>query len=233
MAKRMSVKASAQRIPSGGTKKILSRLRKEFPSAVTALTHQSPFQLLMATILSAQCTDERVNKVTPQLFARYPDARTLADAEQNDVEEIIRSTGFFRMKARSLRGCSRAIVEEHSGEVPNSMKELVRLPGVGRKTANVLLGQYFGIAEGIVVDTHVHRVSGRLGLTNSQTATGAEQDLMRLFARKDWVSLSSMLILHGRKTCKARGPLCSQCVLADECPAFQARSVPADKFVGE
>lgn len=196
-------------------------LRKEFPGAVTALTHGSPFQLLIATILSAQCTDERVNQVTPVLFARYPDPAALAAADSKELQEIIRSTGFFRMKTKSLLGCSRAIAEEHHGVVPRSMEELVRLPGVGRKTANVLLGQYYGLAEGVVVDTHVHRLAQRLGFTKSKTAKGAEQDLMQLFPKRDWIDLSSLLILHGRKTCKARRPLCSHCVLAGECPAFR------------
>ncbi|MDH4070578.1 MAG: endonuclease III [Ignavibacteria bacterium] len=219
---RKTQSAVKPKAPSAG--QVVRLLRKEFPGAFTALEHQSPFQLLIATILSAQCTDERVNRVTPVLFRRYPDPRSLADADREELEEIIRSTGFFRMKARSLLGCSRMIADEHSGIVPRSMEELVRLPGVGRKTANVLLGQYYGITEGIVVDTHVHRLAKRLRFTESESATGAEQDLMKLFPKADWIDLSSLLILHGRKTCKARKPLCSRCVVAKLCPAFQAET---------
>jgi len=198
---------------------ILRRLRREFPEAATTLHHQDPFELLIATILSAQCTDERVNRVTPALFTRYPDPASLAKAEAETVEEIIRSTGFFRMKTKNIIGCSTAIVEHHHGEVPNTMEDLTRLPGVGRKTANVLLGQYYGIAQGVVVDTHVHRLSHRLELSREKSAEGVEKDLMELFPIRDWVVLSSALILHGRKTCKARSPLCHLCVISGLCPS--------------
>ncbi len=198
---------------------ILKRLRREYPSAITALHHGNPFQLLIATILSAQCTDERVNSVTPNLFSRFPGPGDLAEADQAELEEIIRSTGFFRMKARNILGCSRAIMERHEGEVPRSLDELVRLPGVGRKTANVVLGQAFGIAVGIVVDTHVHRLAKRMGFTRSESAEGAERDLMGLFPPKDWIFLGSALILHGRNTCGARKPACSGCIVEDLCPS--------------
>ena len=198
---------------------ILKRLRKEYPRAITALNHSNPFQLLIATILSAQCTDERVNMVTPTLFARFPGPRELGAADQVEVEEIIRSTGFFRMKARSIIGCSKAIHEKHRGEVPQSLEELVLLPGVGRKTANVVLGQAFGIVSGVVVDTHVHRLALRLGFSRSETAEGTEADLMKLFPAKHWIFLGSALILHGRSTCKARNPGCERCAVADLCPS--------------
>jgi endonuclease-3 len=198
---------------------ILGRLRKEFPRAHTALHHESPFQLLIATILSAQCTDERVNMVTPGLFQKYPTPAHLANVVQEELEEDIRSTGFFRMKSKSIIGCSRALIERHGGIVPSTMEELVLLPGVGRKTANVVLGQAFNISVGVVVDTHVHRLSQRLGFSNEKTAEKVEEDLMTVFQKEDWIDVGTVLILHGRKTCNARKPLCSGCAVADLCPS--------------
>ena len=198
---------------------ILNCLRKEFPQPKTALLHENPFQLLIATILSAQCTDERVNMVTPGLFMKYPSPTHFAHADQAELERDIRSTGFFRMKSRNIIGCSKALVERHGGKVPDRIEDLVQLPGVGRKTANVVLGQAFGIASGVVVDTHVHRLSQRLGLTKADTAEKIEEDLMKLFHRTDWIDVGTLLILHGRRTCKARTPLCGECVLNDVCPS--------------
>jgi endonuclease-3 len=200
-------------------KVILRRLKRRYPDARCALDHGNAYELLSATILSAQCTDVRVNLVTPTLFARYPDAAALAGARSEDVEEIIRSTGFFRNKTRSLIGMAQAVVAEHGGEIPRTMDELRVLPGVGRKTANVVLGNAYGINEGITVDTHVARVSGRLGLTNEEDPVKIERDLMPLFPRKDWALLSHLLIFHGRQTCIARRPRCGECPLSDLCPS--------------
>lgn len=198
---------------------LIARLRAAHPDAACALEHQDPFQLLVATILSAQCTDARVNMVTPVLFARYPDAAALARADQADVEDIIRSTGFFRNKARSLIGMAQAVMAEHGGEIPRTMDQLRVLPGVGRKTANVVLGNAFGINEGITVDTHVARLSRLLALTKHDDPVKIEPDLMTLFPRADWALLSHLLIFHGRQVCIARRPRCGECVLADLCPS--------------
>jgi endonuclease-3 len=195
------------------------RLAAAYPDAHCALDHRNAFELLAATILSAQCTDARVNIVTPSLFARYPTARELADARQEDVEEIIRSTGFFRSKAKSLIGMARALVERHGGQVPRSMDELTALPGVGRKTANVILGNAFGLDEGVVVDTHVARLSHRLGLVTGDDPVKIERKLMKLVPRERWTMLSHLLIEHGRRVCDARKPRCGECVLADTCPS--------------
>jgi len=200
---------------------ILARLKQAYPEAHCELTFANAFQLLCATILSAQCTDVRVNMVTPALFARYPDAARLAQARQEDVEEQIRSTGFFRNKAKSLIGMAQGVVADHSGEIPSTMEQLVQLPGVGRKTANVVLGNAFGINEGVVVDTHVARVSGRLGLTTHTDPVQIEQDLMRLTPREEWTLLSHLLIFHGRRVCSARKPRCRECVLAPLCPSAE------------
>jgi endonuclease-3 len=199
--------------------RIYEILESEYPDAHCALVHRNPFQLLAATILSAQCTDERVNMVTPELFARFPDARSLAGGDQGEVEEIIRSTGFFRSKARNLIGMADAVVEKHEGEIPRDMDALVALPGVGRKTANVVLGNAFGINDGVVVDTHVKRLAGRMGLTSQKTPEKIEPDLMRLFDRERWTMLSHLLIFHGRQVCNARKPACNECALAHLCPA--------------
>jgi endonuclease III len=198
---------------------ILTRLRAAYPDARCALDHRGAFELLCATILSAQCTDVRVNLVTPVLFGRYPTPEALARAKQADVEEIIRSTGFFRNKARSLIGMAQALVADHGGEVPRTMEQLRSLPGVGRKTANVILGNAYGINEGITVDTHVTRLSRLLGLTRHADPVKIEQDLMALFPQDQWALLSHLLIFHGRQICVARRPRCHDCVLSDLCPS--------------
>jgi endonuclease-3 len=198
---------------------IFKRLAREYPDATCALDYHNPFELLCATILSAQCTDVRVNMVTPHLFARYPTPQALAAADPADVQEIIKSTGFFRNKTKSLIGMAQALVAEHGGRVPRSMEELRPLPGVGRKTANVVLGNAYGINEGVTVDTHVARVSGRLGLTREDDPARIELDLIRLFPRKDWALLSHLFIFHGRQVCIARRPRCEACVLNDICPS--------------
>jgi len=198
---------------------ILERLKVAYPDAACALDHRNAFELLVATILSAQTTDVRVNLVTPTLFTRYPDAATLARARQADVEKIIQSTGFFRNKARSIIGMAQALVAEHGGQVPSTMAQLVLLPGVGRKTANVVLGNAFGINEGVVVDTHVARLSKLLGLTRHTEPEKIERALMSLFPRDDWALLAHLLIFHGRRVCIARRPKCGECVLADLCPS--------------
>jgi endonuclease III len=198
---------------------ILGRLKREYPDARCALQHGDAYQLLVATILSAQCTDARVNMVTPAFFARYPSPDELARADPGEVEEIIRSTGFFRNKTRSLIGMAQALVADHRGEVPRTMEELRVLPGVGRKTANVVLGNAFGINQGVTVDTHVTRLSRLLGLTRHDDPVKIEQDLMPLFPRGQWALLSHLLIFHGRQVCIARRPRCPECVLADLCPS--------------
>jgi endonuclease-3 len=198
---------------------VLARLKREYPDAHTELDFENAYQLLVATILSAQCTDKRVNMVTPELFRTFPTAQDLARAEATRLEEMIRSTGFFRNKTKSLLGMSIAVVERHNGEIPCTMAELVLLPGVGRKTANVVLGNAFGVSEGVVVDTHVGRLSIRLGFTNETDPVKVEQVLMRLIPREDWVVVSHLLIFHGRRVCLARTPRCAACVLNDICPS--------------
>ncbi len=198
---------------------IYSRLAEHYPDAHCALDFASPFQLLVATILSAQCTDKRVNMVTPALFTRYPTPADLASAKTEELEEIIKSTGFFRNKAKSLIGMATAVDEQHGGRIPDTLDALVELPGVGRKTANVILGNAFETNEGVVVDTHVGRVSHRLALTTETDPVKVEQDLMRLFPRDDWAMLSHLLIEHGRQICDARRPKCDLCFLNDLCPA--------------
>ncbi|MDX1674145.1 MAG: endonuclease III [Longimicrobiales bacterium] len=198
---------------------VIRRLWEEYPDATTSLRHESPYELLVATILSAQCTDERVNMVTPDLFERYPTPEDLADADPEDVQEIIHSTGFYRQKTKSLIGMAQSVVEDHGGEVPDTMKELTKLRGVGRKTANVVLGNAFEKDEGVVVDTHVKRISGRLGLTKETTPEKIEQDLMELVPEDAWTDLPHLFIFHGRAVCKAPTPLCSECVLVDLCPS--------------
>ena len=198
---------------------VLHRLLEHYPDAHCALDFHDAFELLCATILSAQCTDKRVNMVTPSLFARYPDAGALAAARQEDVEEIIRSTGFFRSKAKSLIGMASALVAHHGGEVPAAMDALVVLPGVGRKTANVILGNAFGRNDGIVVDTHVTRLSNRLGFATGTDAVKIERALIPLFPREQWTMISHLLIEHGRQVCVARVPRCGACFLADICPS--------------
>lgn len=198
---------------------ILERLKKEYPDAHCELDFNSPLQLLVATILSAQCTDKRVNMVTPELFRTFPDAKSLSEAQTDKLEDIIKSTGFFRNKTKSLLGMSAAVVDRHNGQIPQTMDELVKLPGVGRKTANVVLGNAFNINEGVVVDTHVGRLSVRLGLTSETDPVKVEQVLMSLFPQEDWALLSHLLIFHGRRICIARAPRCDVCVLNDVCPS--------------
>lgn len=217
MAKGETIEARKAR-----AKKILAVLKKLYPDAECALRHEDPLQLLIATILSAQSTDETVNKVTPVLFAKYPTAKAIADAPAAEIEKIVHSTGFFRNKAKNVQGACRKIVEDFGGRVPETMEELVTLPGVARKTANVVLGTAFGKNEGIVVDTHIGRLATRLGLTpNSKDAKDAvkiEADLTPLFPRESWTVLGHCLIWHGRKVCDARKPLCGECRLASLCP---------------
>jgi len=197
---------------------ILDRLAAAYPAADCSLNFASPFQLVVATILSAQCTDNRVNQVTPAVFRRWPSPRALAAADRRDLEAAIRSTGFFRSKAKSILGCCQALVERHGGEIPTTIEELVQLPGVGRKTANVVLGSAFGIPSGVVVDTHVGRISRRLGLTKASDAVRAERDLVRVLPQSEWIGFSHRLIAHGRGPCAARRPQCDACPLADLCP---------------
>jgi endonuclease-3 len=211
---------SARRPAAERAPEILERLAAAYPAAHCSLDFQTPFQLLVATILSAQCTDKRVNMVTPRLFATYPTPAALAAARQEDVEELVKTTGFFRNKAKSLLGVSGAIESRHAGEVPRALDQLVKLPGVGRKTANVILGNAFGMNEGVVVDTHVARVSKRLGLTKHDDPVKIEQDLIALFPRDRWTILAHYLIDHGRQICEARLPKCSSCPLAELCPSF-------------
>jgi endonuclease-3 len=198
---------------------ILQTLRATYPDAHCELNHDGPFQLLIATILSAQCTDVRVNMVTPALFKKYPDARHLAAAKQEDVEDLIRSTGFFRNKAKNLIAAAQALVEHHHGEVPRDLEPLTRLPGVGRKTANVVLGNAFGIEAGIVVDTHVARLSKRLGLTKHTDPVKIEKDLIKAIPQDAWTLWSHLLIWHGRRRCTARKPDCPNCELRSLCPS--------------
>jgi endonuclease-3 len=198
---------------------VFSRLKRVYPDAHCELDHETPLQLLMATILSAQCTDKRVNMVTPLLFRTFPTAAALAAAPQDKLEEIIKSTGFFRNKAKSLIGLGKALVERHQGEVPDTMAALVQLPGVGRKTANVILGNAFRKNEGVVVDTHVGRLSVRLGLTREKDPVKVEQELMELLPNEDWAMLAHVLIFHGRRICDARAPKCGICVLNEICPS--------------
>lgn len=199
--------------------KILEKLKENFPAATCALVHSGPFQLLVATILSAQCTDERVNMVTPELFRRFPGPTEMATAEQETIEELIHSTGFYRNKAKSIRLASEQIVNNFNGAVPDNMEDLLLLPGVARKTANVVLGTWFRKAEGVVVDTHVKRISALLGFTDKKDPGQIEKDLMDLLPREEWIDYSHRVILHGRKTCKARKPLCAECFLSDLCPS--------------
>ncbi len=216
MKRRASVAARRER-----TATLLARLSAEYPAARCALDHRSPLELLVATILSAQCTDARVNQVTPALYRRYPDAAAYAAAATPELEALIRSTGFFRNKAKALQGLGRTLVERHGGEVPATMAELTALPGVGRKTANVVLGNAFGLEEGIVVDTHVGRLARRLGLTRETDPVKVERDLVALVPRPAWTLWSHLLIFHGRVVCKAPRPRCAACVLADLCPSAE------------
>ena len=212
--------ASARRPARERAPEIFRRLTAAYPNAKCALDFQTPFQLLIATILSAQCTDKRVNMVTPKLFATYPTPAALAAAKQEEVEQLVKTTGFFRNKAKSLLGVSAAIESRHGGQVPATMDALVELPGVGRKTANVILGNAFDRNVGVGVDTHVARVSQRLELTKHTDPVKIEQDLATLFPREQWTLLAHLLIEHGRKICDARLPKCSQCPVGELCPSF-------------
>jgi endonuclease-3 len=198
---------------------ILHRLKKEYPAAKCSLNYTNAFELLIATILSAQCTDERVNLVTKTLFQNYKKPADYLAVPEEQLQEEIRTTGFFRNKTKSIRGASKKLIDEFKGEVPSTMNELLTLPGVARKTANVVLGNAFGIADGVVVDTHVRRLSQRLRLTKHEDPEKIEKDLMKLVPKKDWVKFSHMLIYHGRYVCKAIRPLCENCVLNDLCPS--------------
>lgn len=199
-------------------RKIVGLLLRYYPEAHCALEHSNPEQLLIATILSAQCTDERVNQVTKKLFVKYPDLQAFAEADLSELESDIRPTGFFRNKARNIQNCCRQLVNEMNGRIPQEMEKLVGLPGVGRKTANVVLGNSFGLTSGIVVDTHVTRLSHRLGLVRSKTPEKIEQELMKLIPKKHWIQFSHWLIHHGRQVCRARKPACEKCFLFEVCP---------------
>ncbi len=203
---------------------ILVRLKRLYPDATCSLTYSTPVQLLVATILSAQCTDERVNKVTPLLFGQFPDAARLASATIEELETLVHSTGFYRNKAKNIKAATQMIVTEFGGKVPQTMEELLQLPGVARKTANVVMAHAFGINAGVTVDTHVNRLSQRLGLTKHEDATRIERDLMKLLPQADWENWSIRLIYHGRAVCRARNPACEQCELADLCPTAPSLS---------
>jgi endonuclease-3 len=198
---------------------IIAKLKPIYPNAVTALEHSSPLGLLVATILSAQCTDDRVNLVTPALFKRYPTAQDFATAKTAELEQCIHSTGFFRAKARNIILCCKALVKDYHGKVPDTMEELLTLPGVGRKTANVILGSVFGKASGIVVDTHVKRLAERLGLSSQISPEKIEEDLMAIIPKAEWIRFPHLLILHGRSVCGARAPRCPECPIQALCPA--------------
>jgi endonuclease-3 len=200
-------------------RRIAERLAREYSDARCALEHETPLQLLVSTILSAQCTDERVNQVTPELFRRFPDAAAIAASAPGELEAVIRSTGFFNNKAKNLRACCRLLVERHGGDVPRTMDELLQLPGVARKTANVVLGTAYGIAAGVVVDTHVLRIARLLKLTRQSDPVKIERDLIALLPPQEWIDFSHRLIWHGRRVCIANRPKCEQCVLADLCPS--------------
>ncbi len=200
------------------TRQIISKLKRTYPNAHCELHHSNPLELLIATILSAQCTDERVNKVTPALFKRCRTAQAFAEISAAELEDLIRTTGFFRSKAKSIRGCAAALIKDHGGEEPNTMEHLHKLPGVGRKTANVVLGNAFNLAEGIVVDTHVGRLSRRMGLTRQHDPIKVEQALVKIVPKADWTLFSHLLIWHGRRRCSARKPDCTCCEISDLCP---------------
>jgi endonuclease-3 len=200
---------------------IWKRLKKRWPDARCTLDFKNPLELLVATVLSAQCTDERVNQVTRDLFRKYKTARDYASAKPRELEQDVRSTGFYKNKAKSILGAAKILQEKHEGRVPDTMEALVELPGVARKTANVVLGTAFGKAEGVVVDTHVRRLSKRLALTKHDDPVKIERDLMALFPRRDWTALGHALVLHGRHVCRARKPLCGECTLNDICPSSE------------
>jgi endonuclease-3 len=229
LRKRKDAAHRAQAALKAQARRIVRTLARLYPDARCSLDYQSPYQLLVATILSAQCTDVRVNLVTPAFFFRFPDAHALARAAQSEVESLIRSTGFYRNKAKNLIACAKALVAKHGGEAPGTLDELVPLPGVGRKTANVVLGNAFGVP-GMVVDTHVARLARRLGLTRHENAEKIEQDLMTLVPAQEWVALGHRLIAHGRQVCIAQRPRCERCALAEFCPKV---GVPAARGPGK
>jgi endonuclease-3 len=204
--------------PKKHARKVVALLKQEYPEATCALVHETPFQLLIATILSAQCTDERVNIVTKDLFAKYPTPAALGAVPIKRLEKLIQSTGFFRNKAKSIHECCLKLVAEHGGQVPREMEKLVQLAGVGRKTANVVLGTAYRLTTGVVVDTHVTRLSQRLGMTRHKDAEKIERDLMQQLSQEEWIDFSHRIIWHGRRICKARRPLCGSCVLEKVCP---------------
>lgn len=203
------------------TAEIIKRLKKAYPDAHCALNHSNAFELLIATILSAQCTDERVNIVTADLFRKYRGPADYLTVDQSELEKDIHSTGFFRNKSKSIQGACRLLIDEFGGEIPQTMEEILTLPGVARKTGNVVLGNAFGIASGVVVDTHVARLSQRLGLTENDNAEKIEKDLIELVPKRNWIIFPHLLISHGRQICVARKPRCRQCVLANICPSFE------------
>jgi endonuclease-3 len=204
--------------------RVVKRLKADYPAATCALENETPFELLVATILSAQCTDVRVNIVTPELFRRWPTAAEMARAPARSLEKVIQSTGFFRAKAKNIKAASQALMERHDGRVPRDMDQLVALPGVGRKTANVVLGTAYGLATGVVVDTHVTRVSRRLGLSRHSDAVKIEQDLMRILPQEEWIDFAHRMIHHGRQICIARKPKCSLCSMNSFCPRIEVTS---------
>lgn len=206
------------------TAQIIKLLKRAHPDAKCALNHSNPFELLIATILSAQCTDERVNIVTADLFRKYRKPEDYLKVRDTELQQDIRTTGFFRNKTKSIQGACKVLIEEFGGQVPQTMEELLRVPGAARKTANVVLGVGFGIAEGVVVDTHVSRLSQRLRLTRQKDPVKIEKDLMELVPRKDWIIFSHLLIFHGRRTCKARRPLCEECVVEKLCPSSMLKA---------
>lgn len=203
---------------ASSVQEVIALLKRYYPDAHCALNFSTPYELLIATILSAQCTDERVNMVTPELFKQFPDARAMAAADVLQIEKLIRSTGFYKNKAKNIKSCCQSLVENHDAEIPKNLEAMVVLAGVGRKTANVVLGNAFGIISGIVVDTHVSRLSYRLGWTKSDNAVVIERELEKYVETKDWIMLSHWLIAHGRKVCKARKPDCANCFLFEHCP---------------
>ena len=206
-------------MPNPNTSKIIKELQRLYPDTRCFLHYKTPFQLLCAVILSAQCTDERVNMVAPELFKAFPTPEKLSGAKQKDIEKIIKSTGFYHNKAKNLLGAAQALLDLYKGKMPKTIAEMVEIPGVGRKTANVVLGEVYGISEGVTVDTHVTRLSNRLGWTKHQDAVKIEQDLMKVVPKEEWLHFSHRLIQHGRKVCDARKPLCSTCTLSKWCPS--------------
>ena len=219
----MAKKATKKKLPAASKRmpEILERLHEAYPDVKCELNHRNALELLVATILSAQCTDARVNMVTPALFEKYPSAEAFANADITELEEMVRSTGFYRNKASNIQEACRRIVTEYGGEVPQTMDELLTLKGVARKTANVVLGTWFGIADGVVVDTHVKRLSNKLGLTKESDPIKIEKDLMKLTPQSEWVDLSHLLIFHGRRVCNARKPNCVECTINHLCPSSE------------